>query len=96
MGERFNRTFAERLFGYQSAKELQNHTIAIENGSRDYLRLSNKWGNQKVPPIKTRKNDTPVCPFANVRYLYQPGELGRGKTGNRSKGAQCLVLILFC
>ena len=32
------------------------------------------------PPIVTRKVDTPICPFANVRYLYQPGELeGDGK-----------------
>ena len=27
----------------------------------------------------TRKAGDPICPTANVRYLYQPGELGGGK-----------------
>ena len=31
------------------------------------------------PPIVTRKVDAPICPRANVRYLYQPGELEGGK-----------------
>ena len=35
--ERFNRTLAERLFGYQYAKELESVT---ENGLRDCLKLS--------------------------------------------------------
>ena len=34
---------------------------------------------KKAPPIVTRKVDTPICPYANVRYLYQPGELEGGK-----------------
>ena len=33
---------------------------------------------KKAHPIVTRKVDTPICLFANVRYLYQPGELGGG------------------
>ena len=38
--ERFNRTLAERLFGYQYAKELKKiHTNATENGLKDYLQL---------------------------------------------------------
>ena len=59
-------------------KNYRIHTIAIENGSRDYLRLSNKWGDEKVPPIVTRKNDAPICPIANVWYLYQPREFEGG------------------
>ena len=27
----------------------------------------------------TRKDGDPICPIANVRYLYQPGELEGGK-----------------
>ena len=27
----------------------------------------------------TRKVDAPICPYANFRYLYQPGELEGGK-----------------
>ena len=35
---------------------------------------------KKAPPIVvTRKADPPICPYANVRYLYQPGELEGGK-----------------
>ena len=35
---------------------------------------------KKAPPNVARKVDTPICPFANVRYLYQLGELeGGGK-----------------
>ena len=30
---------------------------------------------KKAPPIVTKKADAPICPYANVRYLYQPGEL---------------------
>ena len=33
---------------------------------------------KKAPPLVTRKVDTPICLFANVRYLYQPGELEGG------------------
>ena len=38
--ERFNRTLAERLFGYQHAKELENPTNATENGLKDCLKFS--------------------------------------------------------
>ena len=72
-------------------KNFRIHTIAIESSSRDYLLLSNKRGDEKVPPIVTRKNDTPICPFANVRYLCRPGELEGGgkKWATGPMGAQC-------
>ena len=34
---------------------------------------------KKPPPIVTRKAGDAICPTANVRYLYQPGELEDGK-----------------
>ena len=35
---------------------------------------------KKPPAIVTRNVDAPICPYANVRYLYQRGELeGGGK-----------------
>ena len=79
--ERFNRTLAERLFGYQYAKELENP----HKGNREWVKRLPKVikalnaETKKAPPIVTRKVDPPICPYANVRYLYQPGELGGGK-----------------
>ena len=29
----------------------------------------------KPPPFVIRKVDSPICPYANVRYSYQPQEL---------------------
>lgn len=79
--ERFNRTLAERLFGYQYAKEMDT-----QKRNREWVkRLSNvvKALNvemKKPPPIETRKVVASICPNANVRYLYQPGEQeGGGK-----------------
>ena len=57
-------------------KNYKIYTNAIENGSRDYQ--GNKWGNKKASSIVTRNVDTLICPFANIRYLYQPGELEGG------------------
>ena len=34
---------------------------------------------EKPSLIVTRKVDAPICPRANVRYLYQPRELEGGK-----------------
>ena len=80
--ERFNRTLFERLFGYQYAKELENP----HRRNREWVkRLSNdikaiNVETKKHPPIVIKKIDEPICPFANVRYLYQPGEQeGGGK-----------------
>ena len=74
--ERFNRTLAERLFGYQYAKELENpHKRNREWVKRlpEVLKALNAE-TKKPPPIVTRKAGDPICPTANVRYLYQPGE----------------------
>ena len=80
MVERFNRTLAERLFGYQYAKE-----IATEKRNREWVkRLPDvvkalNEETRKKPPITTTKVEKEICPQANVRYLYQPGELEGGK-----------------
>ena len=79
--ERFNRTLAERLFGYQYAKEIDTKKRNREWVKRlpDVIKALNKE-TKKPSPIITRKVDTEICPHANVRYLYQPGELeGGGK-----------------
>lgn len=79
--ERFNRTLAERLFGYQYAKEIDTKKRNREWVKRlsDVIKALNKE-TKKPPPIITRKVDAEICPYANVRYLYQPGELeGGGK-----------------
>ena len=74
--ERFNRTLAERLFGYQYAKEMENpHTRNREWVKRlpEVIKAIN--GETKKPPsIVTRTPDTQICPNVSVRYLYQPGE----------------------
>ena len=78
--ERFNRTLAEILFGYQYAKELENpHKRNREWVKRlpEVIKALNAE-TKKAPPIVTRKVDAPICPYANVRYLYQPGELEGG------------------
>ena len=75
--ERFNRTLAEGLFGYQYAKELEN---PHKRNRERVKRMPEVIKALKKPPIVTRKVDAPICPYANVRFLYQPGELeGGGK-----------------
>ena len=79
--ERFNRTLAERLFGYQYAKELENpHKRDREWVKRlpEVLKALNAE-TKKPHPIVTRQAGDPICPTANVRYLYQPGGLEGGK-----------------
>ena len=73
--ERFNRTLAERLFGYQYAKEIDTQKRNREWVKRlpDVVKALNKE-TKKPPPVKTRKVDAQICPTASVRYLYQPGE----------------------
>ena len=75
--ERVNRTLVERLFGYQYAEESQNPHICIREWVKRLPRVIKaiNWQAKKAHPIVTRKVDTPICPFANVRYVYQPGEL---------------------
>ena len=80
--ERFNRTLAERLFGYQYAKELENPHKRSKEWVRRLLEVIKAINaeTKKPPPIVIRKVDEPICPYANVRYLYQPGEQeGGGK-----------------
>ena len=73
--ERFNRTLAERLFGYQYAKEIDTQKRNREwvKTLPDVVKALNKE-TKKPPPVETRKADAPICPTASVRYLYQPGE----------------------
>lgn len=79
--ERFNRTLAERLFGYQYAKEMENPS----KRNREWVKrlpsviavLNSET--KKPPPVITRTVDTAICPNASVRYLYQPGEQEGGK-----------------
>ncbi len=71
--ERFNRTLAERLFGYQYAKEFDNpHTR-----NREWVKRlpevigCNKFGDEKAPSIEIKTvKDSPICPTINLRYLY--------------------------
>ena len=73
--ERFNRTLAERLFGYQYAKELENpHQRNREWVKRlpEVLKALNAE-TKKPPPIVTRKAGDPICP------ICQPEELEGGK-----------------
>ena len=85
------------LFGYQYAKELQNpHKRNREWVKRlpEVIKAIN--GETKiVPPIVTRKDDTPICPFENVRYLYQPGELeGGDKRWSTDPSYTQLIILL--
>ena len=66
---RGQRTLAERLFGYQYAKELENpHKRNREWVKRlpEALKALNAE-TKKPPPIVTRKAGDPICPTANVR-----------------------------
>ena len=75
--ERFNRTLAKRLFGYQYAKELENpHKRNREWVKRlpEVIKAINSE-TKKNPPVKqNRPAGKPICPDSAVRYLYQPGE----------------------
>ena len=76
--ERFNRILAEGLFGYQYAKELENPQKRNRERVKRLPEVIKAL--KKKTPILTRKVDAPICPYANVRFLYQPGELeGGGK-----------------
>ena len=80
--ERFNRTLAERLFGYQYANAQENP----HKRNREWIRrlpevIKAITAETKKPPhIVIRKVDAPTCPYSNARYLNQPGEQeGGGK-----------------
>ena len=80
--ERFNRTLAERLFGYQYAKELENpHKRNREWVKRlpEVIKAINSE-TKKTPPVKQNQPaGKPICPDSAVRYLYQPGEQEGGQ-----------------
>ena len=80
--ERFNRTLAERLFGYQYAKELENpHKRNREWVKRlpEVIKAINSE-TKKTPQVKqNRVAGKPICPDSAVRYLYQPGEQEGGQ-----------------
>ena len=103
--ERFNRTLAERLFGYQYAAErTYTHTHAGQRATEGVKRLpevvsalnnevTRLIGKKPAEAIKEKSiyskpstpysrpvgvNEEKLPPQANVRYLYQPGELEGG------------------
>jgi len=75
--ERFNRTLAEKLFGYQYAKEMENpHKRNREWVKRlpDVVKAINAETKKPHPIENKTLKDYPICSNASVRYLYQPGE----------------------
>ena len=86
-----------RLFGCQYAEELQiTHKRNREWVKRlpEVIKAIN-GETKKAPPIVTRKVDTPICRFANARYLYQPGELeGGDKRWSTDPGYTKLIILL--
>ena len=75
--ERFNRTLAERLFGYQYAKELENpHKRNREWVKRlpEVIKAINSETKNPPPVKQNQPAGKPICPDSAVRYLYQPGE----------------------
>ena len=90
---RFNRTLAERHFGYQYARELENPNKRNREWVKrlpEVIKAQNAE-TKKGPSIETRNVDAPICPHANVRYLYQPAELEGGK--RRTTDPICSVNI---
>ena len=82
LGERFNRTLAERLFGYQYAKEPENsHKRNREWVKRlpEVIKAINSDMKKKSPVIQNRPVGKPISPDAALRYLYQPGEQEGGR-----------------
>ena len=73
--ERFNRTLAERLFGYQYAKELENpHKRNREWVKRlpEVIKARNSE-TKKPPPVKQNQPaGKPICPDSAVRYYINP------------------------
>ena len=68
--EIFNRTLAERLFGYQYAKELEKphkHNRGWVKRLLEVIKAINVE-TKKPSPIVIKKVDEPICPYANVRY----------------------------
>ncbi len=92
--ERFNRTLAERLFGYQYAKEfiqekrsrewvkrLPSVVAALNNEITRTINMKPNIAIKKkyIPEQPQRVSTQPLLGDVTVRYLYEPGELEGGK-----------------
>ena len=80
--ERFNRTLAERLFGYQYAKELENlHKRNREWVKRvpEVIKAINSETKKKPPVNQKWPVGEAISPDTALRYLYQPGEQEGGR-----------------
>ena len=92
--ERFNRTLAERLFGYQYAKEfiqekrsrewvkrLPGVVAALNNEITRTINMKPNIAIKKkyIPEQPQRVTTQPLLSDVTVRYLYEPGELEGGK-----------------
>ncbi len=92
--ERFNRTLAERLFGYQYAKEfiqekrsrewvkrLQGVVAALNNEITRTINMkpNNAIKKKNIPQPQRVSVSQPLLSDVTVRYLYEPGELEGGK-----------------
>ena len=83
--ERFNRTLADKLFGYQYAKEFIQQDRSREWVKRlpAVIKSINEISSQKKKIQPRRVNNSNEIPWnSTVRYLYEPGELEGG--GRRS------------
>ena len=80
--ERFNRALAERLFGYQYAKKLENpHKRNREWVKRlmEVIKAINSETRKPPPVIQNRPVGKPISPDSALTYLYQPGEQEGGQ-----------------
>ena len=92
--ERFNRTLAERLFGYQYAKEfiqekrsrewvkrLPGVVAALNNEITRAINMkpNNAIKKKYIPRPRNASVSQPILSNVTVRYLYEPGELEGGK-----------------
>ena len=91
--ERFNRTLAERLFGYQYAKEfiqtkrsrewvkrLPGVIAALNNEITRPINMkpNNAIKKKYIPGTSKKDFSQPILTNVTVRYLYEPGELEGG------------------
>jgi hypothetical protein len=91
--ERFNRTLAERLFGYQYAKEfiqekrsyewvkrLPGVVAALNNEITRTINMkpSDAIKKKYIPDTSKKDFSQPILTNVTVRYLYEPGELEGG------------------
>ena len=93
----FNRTLAERRFGYQYAKELENpHKCNREWVKRlpEVIKAIISETKNPTPVKQNRPAGKPICPDSAVRYLYQPGEQeGAGGAVQRARYGVSVFII---